>query len=185
MTSVSALRPIRRRAIRSIGASRERPLGRAGQEPHPVVEEVEAGEAVADEVEIGAEAGDPRLGQLDAGGGRGGGAEAVDDPDLPIGDLVRIEVRAHEDGAATAPGAALDQVALDALDPHRVQARLEVFEAPPPHRGVRQERRRVIVVGTRGARPLPFEPFVGRLRSTRAGSRRWLTLTTRSTRAGR
>ena len=103
--------------MRSSASSLDRRVGqrrreRSLQEAHAVVEQVEALEAVAHEVEVGLEAGDARAAGASAPRrGSGDGPEPVGDPHPAVGQLVGLEVGAHEDGAAAAAGAALDEVA--------------------------------------------------------------------------
>ena len=115
---------------------------RALEEPDPVVEQVEALEAVADEVEVGLEAGDALAGQA-SGADRGSGEarKRSATQTRAVGQLVGVEVGPHEDGAAAAAGAALDEVAGDLVGADGVEAALEVVERGPAHGGVGQERR--------------------------------------------
>ena len=71
----------------------QRVAERALQEAHAVVEQVEALEAVAHQVEVGLEAGDAVVGELRRlRRGSGDGAEPVGDPHLAVGHLVGVEV---------------------------------------------------------------------------------------------
>ena len=103
---------MRRSAIsldRRVGQGR---VERALQEAHPVVEQVEALEAVAHEVEVGLEARRrPSAAASARDPGSGDARNAIGDPHPAVGELVGVEVGAQEDGAAAAAGAALDEVA--------------------------------------------------------------------------
>ena len=86
----------------SIGASASVSAGRALQEPDPVVEQVEALEAVAHEVEVGQDVGDPPTIAAAVGRAlpcrcRSGRPEPVGDPDRAVVQLVGVEVAAQED----------------------------------------------------------------------------------------
>ena len=134
------------------------------EEADAFVEEIEAGEAVAHEVQIGAEPGDTRTGQGGRVVGFGRGPESVGDPHSSVRELVAVEVGAHEDGAASAAGSALGEVAGYRLAAHHVETLLEVVEARTTHRGVGEERARGVRVGSRRAATVTLEqPIRGRV----------------------
>ena len=135
--------------------------GRALDEPHPVVKQVEPGEPVPHDVEVGLEAGDTPFGERRSQLGLGAGPEPVDDPHAGVRHLVGVEVGAHEDGATTPARAALHQVAIDPLAPDRVERRLEVVELGLAHGGIGQERGCGGVVGPGGREPVAFERPIG------------------------
>ena len=143
--------------------ARERRVRLPLEEADPVVEELEALEPVAHEVQVGLEGGHAGAGQLRGGLRRRRRAELVGHPDPPVGELVGVEVGAHEDRAPAPAGAALEQVAGNGVGADRVEALLEVIELRASHRGVRQERRGGTVVGSGGAEPIAYHAPVGDL----------------------
>ena len=130
----------------------ERRGHRTLEELDPVVEQPEPLEAVAHEVEVGAEAAHPLRRERRGRIGCLGGPE-------PVGDEhARGRAARTRRGSARMkiappprPGAALDEVARHATVAHRVEALLEVRELRLSHRGVREERG--CGAGVRPARP--------------------------------
>ena len=138
----------------AVGAGRvaERGVERALEEADALVEQVEAEERVAHEVEVGVEPGYAFARQARSGLRIGSRAEPVDDPHIAIRQLEPLDVRAQEHRSATASDTAVGEVAGYRLRSDRVQAAFEVLEASPTDRGVRQERRLRLFVGAGGAR---------------------------------
>ena len=132
-------------------------------EPHPVVEDAEAGEPVAHEVEIRLEARDAPVGDRRSHLRLGAGPEAVRDPYPGVVDLVRVQVGPHEDRPTPAAGPAFHEVTGDAALMYLVERGLQPVHLAPAHGCVGQERRCRRVVGSGGGEPLAFQAAVGLL----------------------
>jgi hypothetical protein len=119
--------------------------GGVGHEAHLVVEQPVAGERLPDRVEV-----------------RVGGTvdpERVDQPDPPVGELVRGEPAPHQDRRAARADADVDEIARHARVTRRVELRLEVVEPGPPAGGEHAGQRGRVGVRVDADLGAALEPF--------------------------